>query len=150
MKTCLARERGTGGRSEHKNEHHWTFVNKEKHIKNVFESNRSQLLSEVVEKPCFSTKNVSKRRAVHPTLPPGVLTRDSPRSQPSACSKTCDIIPHRPPTAMLSIPPRFRKGSSCRHLEGTELRQNDEAYFSGMGKSVNIGQCTQHCPQLYS
>ena len=60
MKTCLAREQGTGGKSEGENRRRWTFVNDKKCIKNAFESNRSWLLSEVVEKACFSTKDVSK------------------------------------------------------------------------------------------
>ena len=64
MKTCLARERGTGGRSEGEDKCRWTFVNDEKRIHNALESNRSRLLSGVVKKSCFSTKNVSKSRAV--------------------------------------------------------------------------------------
>jgi hypothetical protein len=48
-----------------------------------------------VHETCQTTKNVvckikrvSKRRAAHPTPPPGAITRDSPRSQQPTCSKT--------------------------------------------------------------
>ena len=104
MKSCLAREQGKGGGSECKNKYCWTFVNKEKHIKNVFESDRSQLLSEVIEKPCFSTKNVSKWWAVHPMPPPGVIMRDSPHSWHQTCSRMCYDFSDSPQMAVSSNP----------------------------------------------
>ena len=87
MKTCLDRERGTGGRSEGEDEHRWTFVNDEKHINNVLESDRSRLLSGVVKKSCSPTKEISKTWMAYPMPSTENNTGYLPMSKHQTCSK---------------------------------------------------------------
>jgi hypothetical protein len=51
--------------------------------------------------------------------------------------------------AVLSSHPRFHEESPCHHLEGTELHQNDEAYFS-MNKDVSKRWTVPLAPSPYT
>ena len=87
MKTCLTRERGTGRRSQGEDEHCWTFVNMEKHTKNVFESDRSQLLSGVIKKSYFSIEDISRVWRMRPMPSTEHTMGYLPISKHQTCSK---------------------------------------------------------------
>ena len=135
MKSCLARERGKGGGSEHKNEHCWTFANKEKHIKNVFESDRSRLLSEVIEKPCFSTKNVSKSWAACSTLSTEKRTSHLPVSQHQTHSMMGYDPPNSPQTAVLSNPSQSLE-RACSHCAERKTPCQDSTAVREHSKTI--------------
>jgi hypothetical protein len=76
---------------------------------------------------CSMGKLVSKRRVAHTAPLPAISTRDSPRSPQPTRPHTLDGSSYGPQMAVTSIHPRFHRESRCRRLDGTELRQNDEA-----------------------
>ena len=133
MKTCLARERGTGGRSEGEDERRWTFVNEERRINNALESDRSRLLSGVVEKSCSSTKEISKTWMAYPTpstenntgyLPMSKhQTRSKARYDPSRCPQTAapstSLRPFEQPHSH-----RPERAKPCQ--EGTVIRERSK------------------------
>ena len=121
MKICLARERGKGGGSECENEHCWMFANKEKHIRNVFESDRSWLSLEVIKKPCFSTKDVSKSWAACSTLSTEKRMGHLHISQHQTHSIMHYDPPNSPQTAISSNP--LGKPCFC-HSEGAKPCQD--------------------------
>jgi hypothetical protein len=79
---------------------------------------------------CSMNKNVSKRRVVPPALPPAVLMRCSPRSQPPTRPKTRFEFPYGPQVAVCSIPPRSREESYSGSLDDAGLFQNEEKQSS--------------------
>ena len=117
MKTCLTRERGTGGRSEGEDEHRWTFVNDEKHINNALESNRSRLLSGVVEKSCSPTKEISKTWMAYPMPSTENNTGYLPMSKHQTRSKARYDPSHCPQTAAPSTLLRPFKQPHSHHSE---------------------------------
>jgi hypothetical protein len=73
---------------------------------------------------------VSQRQVTHTAPPTAVKTSCSPVTLRPTCSKMHIDPSHGPQTAVCSIPPRFCEESPCHRLDGTELRQSDEAYCS--------------------
>ena len=82
---------------------HQMFLSKGKHIKNVFEPDRSRALSLLVKKSYFSMK-VSKRRAAHPTPSTEHETGYLPISKHHMCSKARCNPSCCPQTAASSMP----------------------------------------------
>ena len=76
---------------------------------------------------CSGKESVSKQRVVPMAPPPAVQTSDSPRSPQPTRPHMLDGSSYGPQMAVTSIHPRFHRESCCRHLDGTELHQNDKA-----------------------
>jgi hypothetical protein len=80
---------------------------------------------------CSGKESVSKRRVTHTAPLPAISTRDSPRSPQPMRPHTLYGSSYGPQMAVTLIHPRFHRESRCHRLDGTEFRQNDEAYCSG-------------------
>ena len=96
-------------------------MNKEKHIKDVFKSDRSRLLSGVVEKSYFPTKDVSKSWAACSMPSTEKETADSPCS----CHQTCSIMCYDPSNSFqMAIPAQSLKQAHSHHAKIAQLSEN--------------------------
>ena len=80
---------------------------------------------------CSMDKLVSKQQVTHTAPLPAISMRDSPHSPQPTLPHTLYRSSYGPQMAVTSIHLRFHRESHCHRLDGTELRQNDEAYCSG-------------------